>query len=178
MHLKADEREIRVTTDDNALQRLLDLHAIEQVFVTYFDRIDANDPNGASMCFAEDVEFEIMIGKTKTGRERFARSVGRVLDQYERTSHHVGNVRTTLHGDTADVTAYVYAYHRMRNTGEPWHLWARMIDKMARIEGRWQITEHLLRGLDAVPNRPDIPRAWYPGHPGRLDREPIGARGE
>jgi hypothetical protein len=160
---------------DDALQELLDYRAIEQVFVTYFDRIDANDPVGASMCFAQDVEFEIMTGKTKTGRERFARSVGRVLDAYERTSHHVGNVKTELHGDTADVTAYVYAYHRLKINGEPWHLWARMVDKMARIDGRWQITEHMLRGLDAVPDRPEIPRDWYPGHPGHLDREPIGS---
>jgi ketosteroid isomerase-like protein len=160
---------------DAALQELLDYREIEQVFVTYFDRIDANDPAGASMCFAQDAVFEIMTGKNKTGRERFARSVGRVIDAYERTSHHVGNIRTELHGDTADVVAYVYAFHRMRNTGEVWHLWARMIDKMERIDGRWQITEHMLRGLDSQPHRPDIPRDWYPGHPGYLfDREPTG----
>jgi uncharacterized protein (TIGR02246 family) len=156
--------------EKNALQELLDAREIEQVFVRYFDRVDANDPEGASLCFAEDVTFEIMTGKRKHGRDSFGRSLGRVLDQYERTSHHVGNITAEIDGDRADVIAYVYAYHRMRNTGEPWHLWARMKDKFARIEGRWQITEHVLLGLDAVPNRPDIPREWYPGHPGRLDR--------
>jgi uncharacterized protein (TIGR02246 family) len=159
--------------ENGALQELLDAREIEQVFVRYFDRVDANDPEGASMCFAEDVEFEIMIGKRKHGRDRFARSLGRVLDQYERTSHHLSNVSTHIDGDHAEGLAYVYAYHRMRNTGEPWHLIARMKDKFERIDGRWQITEHVLWGLDAVPNRPDIPREWYPGHPGRLDREPL-----
>lgn len=163
-------------TDTAALQQLLDAREIEQVFVRYFDRVDANDPDGASMCFAEDVDFEIMIGKRKQGRDRFGRSLGRVLDQYERTSHHVGNILSDIRGDTAEVVAYVYAYHRMRNTGEPWHLWARMKDRMQRIDGRWQITEHVLIGLDASPNRPDIPREWYPGHPGRLDRAPAGGR--
>ncbi len=159
-------------SDAATLQELLDARAIEQVFNRYFDRIDANDPEGASQCFSEDVTFEIMIGKRKQGRERFARSIGRVLDRYERTSHHVGNISVDLHGEEADVLAYVYAFHRMRDSGEPWHLWARMQDRFARIDGRWQITEHLLIGLDAVPDRPEIPRDWYPGHPGRIERIP------
>ena len=76
-----------LTTDDQtALRELLDAREIEQAFVRYFDRVDANDPEGASQCFAEDVEFEIMTGKRKRGRDSFARSLGRVLDQYERTS--------------------------------------------------------------------------------------------
>lgn len=154
------------------LERLADAHAIEQVFVRYFDRVDANDPEGASLQFAPDVEFEIMIGKRRTGRDAFARSLGRVLDQYERTSHHLSNVSTEIDGDEAHGLAYVYAYHRMHNTGEPWHLWARMRDRFRRIDGQWLITEHVLWGLDAVPMRPDIPRAWYPGHPGRLERTP------
>ena len=161
--------------DQQALRELLDAREIEQVFVRYFDRVDANDPEGASLCFAPDVEFEIMIGKRKTGRERFARSLGRVLNQYERTSHHVGNISCEIDGDSADVQAYVYAFHRMYNTGEPWHLWVRLKERFARIDGQWLIAEHVLLGLDAVPNRPDIPRDWYPGHPGRLSRDGDGA---
>jgi uncharacterized protein (TIGR02246 family) len=159
-------------TATQALTELADRYAIEQLFVRYFDRVDANDPEGAAQQFAEDVEFEIMIGKRKQGRDRFARSLGRVLDQYERTSHHLSNVRTEVDGDEAHGLAYVYAYHRMRNTGEPWHLWARMQDRYRRIDGQWLITEHVLFGLDAVPMRPDIPRDWYLGHPGRLERAP------
>jgi 4-carboxymuconolactone decarboxylase len=148
---------------------LEDRHAIEQLFVRYFDRVDANDPEGASMQFAKDLEFEIMIGKRKHGRERFARSLARVLARYERTSHHVSNIRTEFDGpDDAHGLAYVYAYHRMRDTGEPWHLWARMQDRYKRVDGRWLISEHVLLGLDAVPMRDDIPGDWYPGHPGRL----------
>jgi uncharacterized protein (TIGR02246 family) len=160
------------TTETHDLALLADRYAIEQLFVRYFDRIDANDPEGASMVFAEDVEFEIMIGKRKSGRERFARSVGRVLDLYERTSHHVSNIQTEVDGDEAHGLAYVYAYHRMKDTGEPWHLWARMKDRYRRIDGQWLISEHVLIGLDAEPMRPDIPREWYTGHPGRLDRSP------
>jgi hypothetical protein len=159
-----------MSTEARTLQELLDAREIEQVFFRYFDRVDANDPVGASMCFVEDVEFEIMIGKRKNGRDRFARSLGRVLDLYERTSHHVNNVVSDIDGDRAETVAYVYAYHRLRETGEPWHLWARIKDVLERIDGRWQVTEHVLVGLDAVPDRPDIPREWYPGHPGRSER--------
>jgi uncharacterized protein (TIGR02246 family) len=161
---------------DAALEELLSARAIEQVFVRYFERIDANDPDGAVEVMAPDVEFEIMIGKRKQGRDRYARSLGRVLDQYERTSHHVGNLTIKFDGDSADVLAYVYAFHRMRNTGEPWHLIGRMHDKFERVDGEWVITEHVLLGLDATPNRADIPRDWYPGHPGRLDRPPAPPR--
>jgi ketosteroid isomerase-like protein len=159
-----------MTTTDSAIQNVIDSHAIEQVFVRYFDRVDANDPEGASLQFAEDVEFEIMIGERRRGRDRFARGLGRVLDLYERTSHHLSNVRCDIDGARADVLAYVYAYHRMRNTGEPWHLWARMHDQFERRDEGWLITEHVLLGLDAVPMRPDLPGEWYAGHPGRLER--------
>lgn len=155
---------------DPSVQRVVDAYEIEQVFVRYFDRVDANDPEGASMQFAEDVEFEIMIGDRRKGRDRFARGLGRVLNAYACTSHHLSNVRCDVDGDRADVLAYVYAYHRMRATGEPWHLWARMHDQFERRDDGWIITEHVLRGIDAVPHRPDLPREWYAGHPGHLDR--------
>jgi uncharacterized protein (TIGR02246 family) len=150
-----------------ALAELVDARAIEQLLVEYFDRIDANDPTGASELFAADVDVEIMTGKRYQGRERFARAVGRVLDQYERTSHHITNVRVSIDGDSAESLAYVYAYHRMAATGEPWHLWARIRDRFERREGRWVVVEHVLLGVDSVPHRDDIPADWYAGHPGR-----------
>ena len=152
---------------ESALSELIDARAIEQVLVAYFDRIDANDPVGASEFFAPDVEVEIMTGKRYQGRERFARAVGRVLDQYERTSHHLTNVSTSIEGNTAQALAYVYAYHRMAATGEPWHLWARIRDRFERRDGRWVVVEHVLLGVDSVPQRDDIPAEWYAGHPGR-----------
>lgn len=150
-----------------ALAELVDARTIEQMLIAYFDRIDARDPAGASELFAADVEVEIMTGKRYQGRERFARAVGRVLDQYERTSHHLTNVRTTITGGSAETLAYVYAYHRMAATGEPWHLWARIRDRFERREEGWVIVEHVLIGVDSVPHRPDIPLDWYAGHPGR-----------
>lgn len=158
--------------NDAALADLLDARALEQMLVSYFDRVDAGDPVGASQYVSPNVEFEIMIGKRKQGRERFARSLGRVLERYAATSHHVTNVVARIDGDEADLTAYVYAFHRMRDSGEPWHLWVRLRDRAARCDGGWLITEHVLLGVDSVPDRPDIPRGWYTGHPGRLAEPP------
>ena len=155
---------------DADLRRVVDAHDIEQVFIAYFDRVDANDPEGASQHFTEDVEVEIMTGKRYTGRDRFARALGRVLDHYDRTSHHVSNVRCEVDGNRARTVAYVYAYHRMADTMEPWHLWARIEDRLERRAERWLISEHVLRGLDAVPPREDIAEDWYVPHAGRLPR--------
>ena len=152
------------------LQRLLDERAVERLFHRYFERIDANDPEGASEYMTEDVEFEIMIGERRSGRDRFARGVGRVLNGYSATSHHVTNLLVDLDGDEGTAAMYVYAYHRMANTGDPWYLWARVRDRVRRVGDQWQISEHLVHGMDAVPMRHDIPRDWYTPHAGRLDR--------
>jgi uncharacterized protein (TIGR02246 family) len=152
------------------LQLLLDERAVERLFHRYFERIDANDPEGASRCMTEDVGFEIMIGQRREGRERFARGVGRVLDGYTMTTHHVTNLLTELDGDEGTADMYVYAHHRMASTGELWILWARIHDRVRKVDGEWLISEHLVHGMDATPMRHDIPRDWYTPHRGRLDR--------
>jgi uncharacterized protein (TIGR02246 family) len=153
-----------------AIQTLLDERAVEKLFHRYFERIDANDPAGAAEYMTEDVAFEIMIGERRSGRDRFARGVGRVLNGYSATSHHVTNLLVDLDGDEGTAHMYVYAYHRMMDTGEPWYLWARVRDRVRREADQWLISEHLVHGMDAVPMRHDIPRDWYTPHAGRLDR--------
>ena len=162
-----------VTAERDDLKSLTDEWAIGKLFHRYFDRVDANDPIGAAAYMTEDVAFEIMIGERRTGRERYGRSLGRVLDGYTVTSHHVSNLEVTFDAGSADgasASIYVYAFHRMANTGEPWHLWARVRDQVRRVDSNWLISEHLVLGMDAVPMRPDIPRSWYTPHHGRLDR--------
>jgi alkylhydroperoxidase/carboxymuconolactone decarboxylase family protein YurZ/ketosteroid isomerase-like protein len=143
-----------------------DLIAIERVLRYYFDRIDAQDSTGAVEHFAEHAKAYIMTGKYLEGRDRIGRALGRVIAQYEVTSHHVTNVRVDRTGDDeAVVWSHVYAYHRMAHTGRPWHLWVQLYDRFERIDGRWYIAEHALNGVDSIPPRPDIPADWYSGHP-------------
>lgn len=158
--------------DMAALAReLADQRAIEQVFVRYFDRVDADDADGAAALFASDARVEIMTGKVYDGREAFARALGKVLGQYEVTSHHVSNFEVTVDGDHARSTAYVYAYHRLRETGEPWHLFGRIVDELERrSDGNWLVVDHVLYGVDSTPRWEKVDGDWYRGHPGRRTR--------
>jgi hypothetical protein len=95
-----------------------------------------------------------------------------VLAQYDRTSHHLSNVRIDLDGDRAEVVAYVYAFHRLvEDPDRLWHLWARMVDTLVRTEDGWLITDHVLYGVDSDPDWEKVSRDWYRGHPGRLAPE-------
>jgi ketosteroid isomerase-like protein len=158
------------------VKQLLDNWDIEQLWVRYFDRVDADDAEGAVRDFAPNVRVEIMTGKVYEGRDAYARALDRVLGQYAITSHHATNfVIEHLDRNTARMSAYVYAYHRLRETGEPWHLWARIVDRLERRDQRWVVVEHVLYGVDSHPRWEKIQDQWYLGHPGRRDRE--GAEG-
>jgi len=155
-----------VTAED-----LADLRAIEQVLVRYFDRVDADDAAGAAELFASDARVEIMTGKVYEGRDAFGRALDRVLAQYAVTSHHVSNFDVEVEGDTARSTAYVYAYHRLRETGAPWHLFGRIVDVLERQPGgNWLIVDHILHGVDSTPRWEKVDADWYRGHPGRRER--------
>ncbi len=149
------------------MSQLEDIRAVEQVFVTYFDRVDAKDPEGAAALFAEDAHIEIMTGRTIAGRDAFARTLAAVLHQYVRTSHHLSNIAVEVRGDRAELVAYVDAVHRMVEDGRIWQLWARIVDVLERREGRWVITEHTLYGVDSEPPWDMVPEEWYRGHPDR-----------
>ena len=119
------------------------------------------------MCIP-DVRVEIMTGKVYESRAHFAAGLGKVLAQYERTSHHVSNFTITLDGDTAHSLAYVYAFHRMKADGSTWHLWGRIDDDMVRTDEGWKVSKHVLHGIDSQPRWGAIDDDWYRGHPGRM----------
>jgi alkylhydroperoxidase/carboxymuconolactone decarboxylase family protein YurZ len=138
-----------------------------QILYEYFDCIDRQAPMEAVQRFTENARAEVMTGKFLEGRDRIGRALGRILDAYARTSHHVTNERVEYTDGKAILTTYVYAYHRMKATGGTWHLWARLVDVMVPDGDRWLIDDHRLTGVDAIPSRREIPDEWYGGHPGR-----------
>jgi len=153
---------------EKATQDLLNFRDIEQLMVRYADRIDANDPEGAAACFAEDG-----IGKywgECRGRKEIAARLGKILDLFSATSHHLSNVSIHLDGERATAMSYVYAFHRMADTGDPLHYWGRWVDRLVRVDEGWRFAEREVVGIGSIePNDAGRDRA-QPGHPGRLER--------
>ena len=116
--------------DEKALQEMLDERAIKKTMYRYLDRIDANDPEGAAACFAEDG-----VGKywgDFKGRKAIAERLTRILDMFASTSHHVSNINIKIEGDTATALSQLLdqrvatdavsrsIFRRARNNGEAW----------------------------------------------------------
>ena len=150
-----------------ALDELIAAREIEGLMIHYFEAVDALDPFRAVEIFTEDVEGDFMTGHPYVGREAIARGLGKILIQYERTSHHITNHRATITGDTATALTYICAFHRMRGSEDTWHLWARHVDDLVRVDGRWLVSRRVLSAIDSVPRWERIDDDWYYGHPGR-----------
>ena len=142
--------------------------------IDYFDRVDALDPFGAAELFAPDATADLMTGKVYTSSGQIGRALARILLQYRHTSHHISNHRADIVGPDATAQTYIYAFHRFPDDSI-WHLWARHVDKLKRIEGEWKITERILVPLDSTPPWDLIDDGWYRTHPGRRSHDTVRA---
>lgn len=149
------------------LRELVDAREIEALMVHYFDAVDALDPFRAVEIFTDEVEGDFMTGHPYVGRRAIARALGKILLQYERTSHHITNHRATIDGDRAQALTYIYAFHRMRGSDDTWHLWARHVDELVRTADGWRVSRRVLSAVDSVPRWERVRDDWYYGHPGR-----------
>ena len=154
---------------DKAIQELIDVRAIEQLMVRYAERVDANDPEGAAACFAEDG-----TGKywgTFQGRKNISDVLAVILSMFSATSHHLSNISIKLEVDQATAMSYVYAFHRMAGTGEPMHYWGRWVDRLKRTDEGWLFAEREVVGVGSIePEQAQAMAFDHPGHPGRLQR--------
>lgn len=157
--------------DAAQVRELVDAREIEGLMTHYFDAVDALDPFRAVEIFTDDIEGDFMTGHPYVGRRSVARALGKILVQYERTSHHITNHRATITGDEATALTYIYAFHRMRNSDTTWELWARHVDDLVRVDGRWKVRRRVLAAIDSVPRWPKIADDWYYGHPGRRSHD-------
>jgi ketosteroid isomerase-like protein len=158
------------------IRDLADAREIEHLMIHYFDAVDALDPFRAVEIFTDDVEGDFMTGHPYVGRRSIARALGKILVQYEHTSHHITNHRATIDGDTATALTYIYAFHRMRGSDDTWHLWARHVDELVRVGGAWRVRRRVLSAIDSVPRWSKIDDDWYYGHPGRRSHAEMEAQ--
>ena len=157
-------------TLSDSMQLLLDEREIWRLMVEYFDAVDALDPKRAVQIFSADVIGDFMTGRIYEGPEPIGRALGKILLQYEKTSHHITNHRVEILGDTASAVTWIYAFHRMAGTSDVWHLWARHVDELKRVDGSWKVSKRVLSAIDSEPSWDAIKSDWYYGHPGRRDR--------
>ncbi|MFN3231606.1 MAG: nuclear transport factor 2 family protein [Alphaproteobacteria bacterium] len=156
-------------SQEDLLAEMVDHYAIKKLMVRYAERIDANDPEGAAACFAEDG-----IGHywgEYQGRDAIAERLVDILDAFAATSHHLSNVMLEIDGDTATGLSYVYAFHRYAHNFEPMHYWGRWVDKLVKVDGVWLFAEREVVGVGQLSVGDPPSERPLPGHPGRLARK-------
>ena len=143
-----------------------DEYAALRPLFTYLDRIDAGDVAAVGALFAPDGVYDI-LGTEHHGPDAIVRTLRSALSAWERTSHHGSNPLVDIDGDTAHVSASLYAYHA---SGENvWHFWGRYTQRLVRRADGWAIAHMALIGIASDP--PGDP-ALFTGHP---DRRPVEA---
>ncbi len=119
---------------------------IEGVLLDYCEAVDLNDPERlVTEVFAPDGRFELGSKRAVVGSEALREMFGKTFTQFDACSHHLSNVRITITGDdTADASAYVYAWHRFVPGGERVDLWGRYHDRLRLVDGDWRIASRRL----------------------------------
>ena len=119
---------------------------IAEVLMDYSHFVDRNDPEGlVAQVFCEDGCFELGSRHVVIGRADLALMFARTLAPFRRTSHHVSNIRVTFTGaETAESTAYVYAWHLTATEGRRIDLWGRYHDQHRLTAEGWRIATRRL----------------------------------
>ena len=108
---------------ETKLQLLLDRDHISQVLHTYATAIDTRDWELLASCFTEDLEadFRAFGGReVVTGREAWVEIIKGTIAGLDATQHLTANHVHRIDGDTATLTAYLQAVHRLDSArGDP-----------------------------------------------------------
>lgn len=139
------------------------------VLHTYVDRVDAGDIEAVGALFRPDATYDFM-GNVSEGRDVIVVRLRQALSEFDRTSHHVSNALVGVDGDTASVSASLYAFHRRSQDGIAWHFWGRYKQRLVRRNVGWVIAHMQLIGIDAEPLAP-AERSLLPGRPDRRSVE-------
>ena len=140
---------------------MLDEYAVLRPLHTYLDRVDAGDVEAIGRLFLPEGVYDI-LGTEHHGPAQIVRYLRGALSAWERTSHHGSNPLVDVDGDTARVSASLYAYHARSET--VWHFWGRYTQRLVRRDGDWAIAHMALIGIASDP--PADP-ALFTGHPDR-----------
>ena len=143
---------------DRTVWELVQRQLIEETLFNYSYYVDRNDPLGlVDQVFCADGCFELGSRHAVVGRANLARMFAKTLAPFTATSHHVSNVFVKFTGDdSAETTAYVYAWHITVEDGRRIDLWGRYFDRLRLTADGWRIANRRLAvaGSDGWTNPP------------------------
>ena len=125
-----------------------DRFAIAELLHRYAYHFDRNEPEHVAALFTDDAVID--YGPEFPPIRGSAAVAGRIAPGlrtiFAATSHHISNVIINFEGDNdADVTAYVYAWHRYLDGSPDGHLWGQYDVRARRSSGAWGIGALTLR---------------------------------
>ncbi len=157
-------------TSERVLWELVQRQLITETLQDYCHFVDRNDPASlVTQVFCADGCFELGARHAVLGRENLARMFAKTLAAFTATSHHLSNVQIRFQDEnTAQATAYVYAWHVTVADGQRIDLWGRYRDQLRRTPDGWRIATRRLAvaGSDGWANPPfeQVERLPNPAH--------------
>jgi hypothetical protein len=118
---------------------------VAAVLHRYCYAVDALAIEEAVALFTEDCTFDWGHGRVAAGQDGI-RDLLQSLTRWEATSHHLSNVVVELDADDrARAWSYVYAWHRVADTGVVEQLWGQYHDVLVRGGAGWRFAHRALR---------------------------------
>jgi len=146
---------------ERTVRELENRRLITETLLDYSFYVDRNDPDAlVEKVFCADGCFELGSRHAVIGRENLRLMFAKTLCVFSATSHHVSNVRIAFTGDdTAESTAYVYAWHVRAADGRRIDLWGRYHDRHRLTAQGWRIANRRLSaaGTDGWDDAPFAP---------------------
>lgn len=130
------------------LKGLLDLRAIEQVYVRYCEIVDSKQFEAMDEVFVEDAVGDytqsLGPGVISPNRASLIASLHQNLGANSNcgpTHHNVGNFRISVDGDTARAKVHYYAEHKGQHdfAGEQYSMWGQYDDELVRTPAGWRV---------------------------------------
>jgi hypothetical protein len=128
------------------LWELVQRARIEDTLKDYCHYVDRNDPDGiVGQVFCADGCFELGSRHAVVGHAQLRLMFAKTLAAFSMTSHHLSNVTVRFTGeDSAESTAYVYAWHLATEDGRRIDLWGRYHDRLRLLSQGWRIASRRL----------------------------------
>jgi ketosteroid isomerase-like protein len=132
-------------TTDEAVRKLADRAAIQDVLLRYARGVDRRDLVLVASCFTADASYNGALA-SGTITDALARLRDR-MSRYESTMHFIGNQLVEVNGDTAGSETYAVAYHRLAGKGPAtlFTIAVRYLDEWVRDGDGWRIRRRVVK---------------------------------